>query len=348
MRRSARAAVAVLAFALAATPACAGPPVNLTGAGATFPFPLYSKWLDAYARDTGVQINYQSIGSGGGIRQILARTVDFGASDGPMTDEMLRGAPAPILHIPTVAGAVAVAYNLAGVPSGLRLTPDVLAGIYLGKIAKWSDPRITALNPTLKLPDAPVVVAHRADGSGTTNIFTDYLSKVSPEWKEKVGAGTSVNWPAGLGGKGNEGVTGLVKQNGGAVGYVELAYALQNRLTVAQVRNQAGRFVPPSLSATTAAMAAFATRIPADYRVLITNAPGRDSYPISGFTWILVYKEQADRTKGEALVKFLWWAVHEGQRYAPPLLYAPLPKALVARIEATLKSITYQGTPLLP
>ncbi len=339
--------VGALILPLLAGPAAAQQRVELTGAGATFPFPLYSKWFDVYAQEKGVRINYQSIGSGGGIRQILERTVDFGASDGPMPDDQLAKTPSKLLHIPTVAGAEAIIYNLQGVPSGLRLTPDVLADLFLGKITRWNDPRLAGLNPTLHLPDVPIVVAHRSDGSGTTNIFTDYLSKVSPEWKNRVGAGTAVNWPTGLGGKGNEGVAGIVKEQAGGIGYVELAYALQNHLSSAVIRNHAGVFVAPSLSATTAAVDAYTKQIPDDYRIFITNAPAKDAYPITGFTWLLVYQEQQDRTKGEALARFLWWAIHDGQRYAPPLLYAPLPKSLVTRVERTIESITFQGKPIL-
>lgn len=324
------------------------PRVELTGAGATFPFPLYSKWFDVYAQMKGVKINYQPIGSGGGIRQVLERTVDFGASDGPMPDEQLaQAAPRKILHIPTVAGAEAIIYNLPGVPSGLKLTPDVLADIFLGKITRWSDARLTNLNKTVRLPDEPIIVAHRSDGSGTTNIFTDYLSKVSPQWKTQVGAGTSVNWPVGLGGKGNDGVTALVKQQTGGIGYVELAYAVQNHITFALMRNKAGVFVAPTLSATTAAMAAFVNQIPADYRIFITNAPGKDAYPITGFTWLLVDQDQPNLAKGHELVQFLWWAIHDGQVYAPQLFYAALPKAMVQRVETTIRTISYQGKPIL-
>ncbi len=339
--------VAALMIPLPAGPVFAQQRVELTGAGATFPFPLYSKWFDVYAQEKGVRINYQSIGSGGGIRQVLERTVDFGATDGPMTDEQLASAPGKILHIPTVAGAEAIIYNLEGVPSGMRLTGDVLADIFLGVITKWNDVRLAKLNPTFRLPNVPIVVAHRSDGSGTTNIFTSYLSKVSPTWKKRVGVGTSVNWPVGVGGKGNEGVAGIVKQQPGAIGYVELAYALQNHLNSALLRNQAGAFVAPSLSATTAAVAAYANQIPDDYRILITNAPGRQAYPIAGFTWLLVYQDQQDRGKGEAIARFILWAIHDGQRYAAPLLYAPLPQALVQRVERTVGSITYQGKPIL-
>lgn len=340
--------VASLVLALPAQSILAQQRVELTGAGATFPYPLYSKWFDVYAQEKGVRINYQSIGSGGGIRQILERTVDFGATDGPMTDEQLASAaPRKLLHIPTVAGAEAIIYNLEGVRTGMRLSGDVLADIFLGRITRWNDARLVALNPTFRLPNMPIVVAHRSDGSGTTNIFTNYLSKVSPLWKSRVGEGTSVKWPVGVGGKGNEGVAGIVKQQPGAIGYVELAYALQNHLNSALVRNQAGVFVAPSLSATTASVAAYAKQIPPDFRILITNAPGAKTYPITGFTWLLVYQDQQDRVKGEALVRFVWWAIHDGQRYAAPLLYAPLPKEVVQRVERALESITYQGKPIL-
>jgi phosphate transport system substrate-binding protein len=320
--------------------------ITLNGAGATFPYPLYSKWAQVYAQEKGVRINYQSIGSGGGIRQFIAKTVDFGATDGPMTDEQIQQAGGRVLHIPTVAGAVVPVYNLEGVGSGPNFTGEVLADVFLGKITRWDDPRIRRWNPGVRLPAAEVVVVHRSDGSGTTNIFTNYLSKVSAEWKERVGEGTSVNWPTGLGGKGNEGVAGLVRQTPNALGYVELAYALTNRLPSGNVRNRAGQFVHASLSTITRAMAS--ARIPDDYRVFFTDPPGRDAYPIAGFTWILIYGEQPDPVKGKALVEFLWWATHEGQRYAPPLLYAPLPKNLVQRIEGTLRSVTTGGRPILP
>ncbi len=319
----------------------------MNGAGATFPYPLYSKWFDEYAKvDASARFNYQSIGSGGGIRQILARTVDFGASDGPMTDEQLKQARGEILHIPTVMGAVVATYNLPGNPK-LRFTPDVLADIFLGTITRWNDPRLMAVNPGVPLPSQPIVVVHRSDGSGTTYIWADYLAKVSKEWEQKVGRGTSVNWPAGLGGKGNEGVTGQVKNTPGALGYVELAYAIKNHFPVAAVRNQAGRFVEPSIESTSAAAAAAAKNMPSDFRVSLTNPPGDDAYPVAGFTWLLVYKEQADEAKGKALVRFLWWAVHEGQKYAPDLLYAPLPAPVVRMVEAKIRQITYGGKPLL-
>ena len=334
-----------LPVTLAASPAMAQTLMN--GAGATFPYPIYSKWFDEYTKvDTGVRFNYQSIGSGGGIRQITERTVDFGASDGPMTDEQLQKAPAPLIHIPTVLGAVVATYNLPGNPK-LNFTPDVLADIFLGKITKWNDPRIKSVNPSASLPDQAILVVHRSDGSGTTFIWVDYLSKVSKEWEQKVGRGTSVNWPVGLGGKGNEGVSGQVKNTPGALGYVELAYAIQNHLPVPAVRNQAGKFVEPSIPSTTAAAAGAAKTMPADFRVSLTNAPGEDAYPIASFTWLLVYKEQPDPVKGLAMVKFLRWAIHDGQRFTADLLYAPLPAPVVKQIETTLGHISYQGKPLL-
>jgi phosphate transport system substrate-binding protein len=325
----------------------AGAQTLINGAGATFPYPIYSKWFDEYTRvDPEVRFNYQSIGSGGGIKQVTARTVDFGATDGPMTDEQLRQAPGELLHIPTVLGADVVTYNLPGSPR-LNFTPDVLADIFLGKITKWNDARLTAVNAGIALPDQSIVVVHRSDGSGTTYIWVDYLSKVSPEWQHKVGKGTSVNWPVGLGGKGNEGVAGQVKNTPGALGYVELAYAAKNRLPVGLVRNAAGKFVEPTIASTTAAAAGAAKGMPADFRVSLTNAPGEDAYPIASFTWLLVYKEQPDQAKGRALVKFLWWMSHDGQKFAADLLYAPLPAAVVKQIELRLKDINHQGKPLL-
>ncbi len=319
----------------------------MNGAGATFPYPIYSKWFDEYAKiDRSARFNYQSIGSGGGIRQIAERTVDFGATDGPMTDEQLKKAPGELLHIPTVLGAVVVTYNLPGNPK-LRFTPDVLADIFLGKITKWNDPKIAAANPGFSLPNQPIIVVHRSDGSGTTYIWVDYLSKVSDEWKTKVGRGTSVNWPVGLGGKGNEGVAGQVKNTPGTLGYVELAYAITNKLPVSSIRNQAGKFVAPSIESTSAAAAGAARDMPPDFRVSLTNAPGEDAYPAASFTWLLVYKEQRDEAKGKALVKFLEWAIHDGQKYAPALLYAPLPPQVVKMVEAKIQQITFQGKPLL-
>lgn len=323
-----------------------GPATSLTGAGATFPYPLYSKWFDVYEKQTGVRINYQSIGSGAGIRQIIERTVDFGASDAPMTDEQLAQAPGKILHIPTVLGAVVLTYNLPGVETRLNLSPETIAGIFLGEVTKWNDPRLARENAGVRLPDSPIVAVYRSDGSGTTNVFTDYLSAVSPAWKARVGKGTSVNWPVGLGAKGNEGVTGQVKQLPGAIGYVELAYAVQNRLPYAFVQNQAGRFVEPTLNSTTAAAAGAAQNMPDDLRVSIVNAPGAESYPIAAFTYLLVYQEQPDPAKGKALVDFLWWALHDGQQYARDLHYASLPPEVVRKAEAKVATITAQGRPL--
>ena len=339
------AALALLVTGALAPPARAQTLIN--GAGATFPYPIYSKWFDEYAKvDPEVRFNYQSIGSGGGIKQISSRTVDFGASDGPMTDEQLKQAPSEVLHIPTVLGAVVATYNLPGNPK-LSFTPDVLADIFLGKITKWNDARIAAANSGVQLPDQPILVVHRSDGSGTTYIWVDYLSKVSPEWQQKVGKGTSVNWPVGLGGKGNEGVAGQVKNTPGALGYVELAYAVKNKMPVAAVKNAAGKFVEPTIASTTAAAAGAAKSMPADFRVSLTNAPGEEAYPIASFTWLLVYKDQPNELKGRALAKFLWWMSHEGQKYADDLLYAPLPQPVVKQIEAKIRQITYQGKPLV-
>src|SRR6266480_4746392 len=298
----------------------------INGAGATFPYPIYSKWFDAYTKvDPSVRFNYQSIGSGGGQKQILSQTVDFGASDGPMSDDNLAKAPGKLLHIPTVAGAVVLTYNLPGNPA-LKLDGDTIAGIYLGQIKKWNDPKITALNPGGNLPDQEIVVVHRSDGSGTTYIWTDYLSKISSEWKTKVGTNTSVNWPTGIGGKGNEGVAGQIKQTPGALGYVELIYAVQNKMPYADVKNSAGNFVKPSIESITAALAT--ADIPDDFRFSITNAPGADAYPIAGATWLLVYQQQKDAAKGKKLVEFLKWAAKDGEKMATDLQYAPLPESL--------------------
>jgi phosphate transport system substrate-binding protein len=327
----------------------AGSANALTGAGATFPGPLYSKWIDAFGKACNAQINYQAIGSGGGIKQITEKTVDFGASDGIMTAEQeaaANEAGGPILHIPMASGAVAVVFNLSGIQSGqLELSPDVLADIYLKKITKWNDPRITALNAGLNLPDTDIAVVHRADGSGTTFIFTDYLSKVSPEWKAKVGSGTSVNWPGDIGGEKNAGVAAQVAQIPGAIGYVELAYAVQNKLTWTAVRNKSGNFVEPSLEATSAA--AEGVLLPDDMKVLLTDSENPNAYPIVGFTWILVYQDQPDKAKGQTLVYYLWWSIHEGQSFTKDLLYGALSAEAVKKAEAEIKSITYQGQPLL-
>jgi len=302
----------------------------INGAGATFPYPIYSKWFDEYAKvDPSVRFNYQSIGSGGGQKQILAQTVDFGASDGPMSDDNLAKAPGKILHIPTVAGAVVISYNLDGNPA-LKLDGETVADIFLGKIKKWNDPKIAASNPGAKLPDKEIVVVHRSDGSGTTFIFTDYLSKISPEWKEKVGNNTSVNWPTGIGGKGNEGVSGQVKQTPGSIGYVELIYAIQNKMPYADIKNAAGQFVKPTIESVTAALET--ANIPDDFRFSMTNDPGSNAYPIAGATWLLVYEQQKDPAKGKKLVEFLKWALTKGEGMAKDLHYAPLPDAVQQRV----------------
>src|SRR5256885_5674871 len=286
--------------------ATASAQMMINGAGATFPYPIYSKWFDEYAKvDPSVRFNYQSIGSGGGQKQIMAQTVDFGASDGPMSDDNLSKAPGKILHIPTVAGAVVLTYNLAG-NSSLKLDGDTVAGIYLGQIKKWNDPKITTLNPGAKLPDQDIVVVHRSDGSGTTFIFTDYLSKISPEWKQKAGNNTSVNWPTGIGGKGNEGVSGQVKQTPGAIGYVELIYAIQNKMPYAEVKNAEGEFVKPTIDSVTAALAT--ANIPDDFRFSRTTAPAKGAYPIGGATRLLVYQQQKDPPQRKKIVDFLKWA----------------------------------------
>jgi phosphate transport system substrate-binding protein len=311
----------------------------INGAGATFPYPIYSKWFDAYTRvDPSVRFNYQSIGSGGGQKQILSQTVDFGASDGPMSDENLAKAPGKILHIPTVAGAVVISYNLPGSPK-LKLDGDTIAGMYLGQIKKWNDPKLTALNPGVKLPDQDIVVVHRSDGSGTSFIFTDYLSKVSSEWKSKVGNNTSVNWPAGIGGKGNEGVSGQIKQTPGAIGYVELIYAIQNKMPDAQVKNTTGEFVEPTIESVTAALAT--AEIPDDFRFSMTNAPGKGAYPIAGATWLLVYQQQKDPAKGKKLVEFLKWAAKDGEKMAKNLDYAPLPENVQERVLKEINDIKF-------
>ena len=325
----------------------AGGSVTLQGAGATFPNPLYQKWLSEYGKlHSNVKIDYQSIGSGGGIKQIKEQTIDFGASDAPMKDEDLKSAPGEILHVPTVLGAVVITYNLSGINQPLRFSPDVVADIFLGKITKWNDSRITADNAAVTLPAQNITVVHRSDGSGTSAVFTDYLSKVSAEWKEKVGSGTSPSWPVGMGGKGNEGVTGQVKSTPNTIGYVELAYAVQNKLPVALIKNASGSFVQPSIDSVTAAAAASAANTPEDLRVSITNAAGAQAYPISSYTYILVYKNQKDAGKGKALVDFLWWGIHDGEHYAKDLQYAPLPADIVKRAEAKINSVTAGGAAL--
>jgi len=327
---------ALLCLALA-VPVCAQ--TTLNGAGATFPNPMYSKWFSEYHKaHPDIQINYQPIGSGGGIRQVLAGTVDFGATDGPMTDEQLSQAKIKILHVPTVLGANVPAYNITGVTAQLNFTPEVLASIFLGQITAWNDPAIAAANPGVSLPNQPIIVIHRSDGSGTTYIWTDYLSKVSPGWQGQVGKGTSVKWPVGLGGKGNEGVAGLIRQMQGAVGYIELIYAVENKITYGSVKNAAGIFVKASLDSVTAA-AASVKSMPADFRVSITNAPGKDAYPIASFTWLLIPEQSKDPAKGKILADFLNWMVSDGQKMAAGLSYAPLPEAVVAKVKDEIKQV---------
>ncbi len=312
---------------------------TLNGAGATFPYPIYSKWFSEYNKlHPDVQINYQSIGSGGGIRQVINGTVDFGASDGPMTDEQLKEAKFKILHIPTVLGAVVPAYNVPGVSAELKFTPEALAGIFLGKISNWNDAAIANANPGVKLPNQNIIVVHRSDGSGTTFIFTDYLSKVSKEWESAVGKGTSVKWPVGLGGKGNEGVAGQVRQLQGSIGYIELIYALQNKITYGLVRNAAGNFVKASLDGVTEAAASVKT-MPADFRVSITNAPGKTAYPISSFTWLLIPEQSKDPKKGKILSDFLNWMVTDGQKMTYSLSYAPLPNSVAEKVKVAIKQV---------
>jgi len=315
--------------------------VLINGAGSTFVYPMLSKWFDIYAKENpGIKFNYQSIGSGGGIRMLSNRTVDFGGSDAPLTEEQLAAAPGKVLHFPTVMGADVMAYNLPGFTGTLRLTGPLIADIYSGKITKWDDDKIKAVNPGAAIPTGQdIVVCHRSDGSGTTYIFVDYLSKVSPSWASDVGKGTSVKWPTGLGGKGNEGVTALVEQTPGAIGYVELIYALNNKIPFADVQNKAGNFITPSLDSVTAAAASSVATMPADFRVSITDAPGANAYPISSFTWMLVYQKQANKETGEQIVKFLHWMLTDGQKYAPDLKYAPLPAEVVQKETAQIQQI---------
>ena len=316
---------------------------TLNGAGATFPYPMYSKWFSEYHKiHSDFQINYQSIGSGGGIRQVTEGTVDFGASDMPMTDDQLKEAEnklkTKVLNIPTVLGALVPAYNIPGVTAELKFTPDLLAGIFLGRVSNWNDPAISSLNPGVKFPNQEIIVVHRSDGSGTTFVWTDYLSKVSPDWKAQVGSGTSVKWPKGMGGKGNEGVAGLIRQLPGSLGYVELIYAVQNNILYGSVRNSAGIFLKASLDGVTAA-AASAPKMPADFRVSITNAPGKDAYPISSFTWLLIPEQSKDGAKGKILGDFLNWMVNDGQKMTTALSYAPLPENVAAKVKETIKQV---------
>lgn len=321
---------------------------TIMGAGSSFDNPLFSKMFSEYNKMNGQKINYQSVGSGAGIQQLTNKTVDFGASDATLNGKQDSAMPSPAIHIPITAGAVVLSYNLPEVKDTLKLTPAVLADIYLGNIKKWNDPKIAAINKGVNLPATDIMVAHRSDGSGTTSIFTTYLSKVSTDWDSKVGKGTSVNWPVGLGGKGNEGVSGLIKQTPGAIGYIELAYAIQNSMPYAKMQNKAGNFINPSIESVTAAAN---IQIPADSKVSLTNTDAADGYPISGFSWVLLYKEQkyGDHSldKATKLVKLLWWMVHEGQQYSASLYYAPLSPAAVTVAENQLKSVTYDGKPVL-
>ncbi|MCX5898518.1 MAG: phosphate ABC transporter substrate-binding protein PstS [Proteobacteria bacterium] len=321
---------------------------ELLGAGATFPYPLYSKMFDTYYQANKVKINYQAIGSGGGIQQLLSKTVDFGGTDAFLNTREIQKAEVPILHIPTCLGAVVVTYNLPEKPQ-LRFTPDVIADIFLGKITRWDDPRIAAINPAVKLPGMSIVVVHRSDGSGTTFIFSDYLTKVSKDWAFKVGADKSLNWPVGLGAKGNPGVAGLINQTPGAIGYVELIYTMQNNMPAGIVKNKAGNFIEPNIKSTSAAAN---IDMPDDTRVSLTDTDAADGYPISGFTWLILYKEQnysSDRSKerAEELVKLLWWMLHEGQQIAEPMKYAPIPNSAITKGEKILQSVVYNGAPLL-
>ncbi|NLJ11250.1 MAG: phosphate ABC transporter substrate-binding protein PstS [Treponema sp.] len=323
---------------------------ELTGAGASFPAVLYSKWFSEYYKLTGVQVNYQAIGSGGGIKSISDMTVDFGATDGIMTDEQLAAAKGgEIVHIPTTIGAVVPTYNipeLANSQETLKFTPETISGIFLGEIKTWNDPKLVADNPSLKTISKDIVVAHRSDGSGTTNIFTSYLKAVSESWAQKVGAGNSVQWPVGLGGKGNEGVAGVVKQTPYSIGYVELAYANQNKLPAGQVKNKSGKFITPNMK--TASLAAQGVTLPDDMKVMLVNSSNPDAFPIVGFTWLLVYTKQTDAAKAPALARMLWWAIHDGQQYCEALDYAPLPADAVKKAEVLIKKITINGKQALP
>ena len=349
--------VAVLAALVACKPAetpqasatstpsaqASGPSVQINGAGATFPYPIYSKWFDVYGqKHPNVRINYQSIGSGGGIKQLIAGTVFFGATDGPMTDDQLKSAPGPMLHFPTVLGGVVPIYDVPGVTTQLRFTGPLLANIYLGKITKWNDPAIAQVNPGVKLPATDIAVVHRSEGSGTTYIWCDFLSKTFPDFQKTVGVATSVSWPVGVGAKGNEGVSGLVRQTPGAIGYVELIYALQNKIPFASVQNKDGQFVTATLDTVTAAAAATAANMPDDFRVSITNADGRGAYPISSFTWILLYQNSQDKERAKIMVDFMKWALTDGQKLAADLRYAPLPQAVIDKELLALAKVRVQ------
>lgn len=330
--------------AAASAPATGNDANTLLGAGSTFVYPLFSKMFAEYNKETGIKVNYQSIGSGGGILQLTNKTIDFGDSDAPLNDDQAKKMGADVLHIPMCAGAVVISYNLPELKSTLKLDPEVLANIFLGKITKWDDAAIAKINPGVQLPSTGIFIAHRSDGSGTTNIFTTYLSKVSSDWNTKPGKGSAVNWPVGLGGKGNEGVAGLIKQTPGAIGYIELAYAIQNKMTFADLKNKSGVYITPTVASTSAAGN---ISIPADAKVSLSNTDAKDGYPISGFTWALIYKEQnySGRTKdrAEKVIKLLWWNTHEGQKYCKDLNYAPLSPAAVAVAEKILKSATFEG-----
>jgi phosphate transport system substrate-binding protein len=340
MKSMSKVLATLCAVALLVAGAAAQQKIQINGAGATFPNPIYSKWFSEYNKlHPNVEINYQSLGSGAGIQQLIKQTVFFGATDGPMTNEQLLNAPGKILHFPTVLGGVVPVYNIPNVKTELKFTGPVLADIFLGKITKWNDPAIAKLNAGVSLPASDITVVHRSEGSGTTYIWVDYLSKISPEWKTKVGVATSVNWPAGVGGKGNEGVAGLVTQTPGSIGYVELVFALQNKISYGSVQNAAGDFVTASVQAVTAAAASAAANMPADFRVSITNAPGKGVYPISSFTWLLLYENAKDKTQAKVMVDFLKWALTDGQKFAPDLGYAPLPAEVVKLEMAALAKI---------
>lgn len=326
----------------------AKPEVALNGAGASFPQPLYATWVRAYeASDKGTKINYQSVGSGAGVRAVTDKTVDFGASDAPMTDEQMAKAPGKVIHVPMTLGAVSVTYNVTGAPDHLKLTPEVLSGIFLGEVKSWNDPKLVALNPEAKLPAQPIGVVYRADGSGTTAIFTDYLAKTNDMWKQKVGAGTTVKWPTGTGANKNDGVANQVKQTPGAIGYVELAFALETKQPVASLKNRAGKFVEPTLGSIEAAAAGAAARMPEDLRVSIVDGEGDAAYPVASFSYVIVYEDMPDATKADALARFLWWGLHDGQKLGAPLHYAPLPAEVVARAEKRLQLLSSAGKPLL-
>lgn len=337
--------IAALSFQLSAN---AQDDNTILGAGSTFVYPLFSKQFSEYHKKTGLEVNYQSIGSGGGILQLTNKTVDFGDSDAPLNDEQTAKIGAPVIHIPMCSGAVVITYNIPGVSANLNFTPDILADIFLGKITNWNDGRIAAINKGISISSIPILIVHRSDGSGTTNIFTNYLAKVSPEWSTKVGSGGSVNWPAGLGGKGNEGVAGLVKQTPGGIGYVELAYAIQNKMPHGQIRNKKGKFITPSSASVSAAGNII---LPADAKVFITDTDAADGYPISGFTWALIYKEQnynsRSMARAQKLLQLLWWNIHEGQQFATALNYAPLSKQALSVAEKNLKSATFNGKQIL-